>query len=82
MLRKFTAVAGMVGVLGFGGVGVAQAVPAETSTFSPTVVAQSESQDPGDNDSGGDSTGLWGLAGLAGLLGLVGLAKRGQRPRP
>jgi len=75
IVRKAVAILGLTGALTFGGAGVAHAVtydsPVPTNT---TTLAQSDTEDDGDN------TGLWGLAGLLGLVGLLGLKRRNDRP--
>ena len=74
-MRKAVAILGVTGALTFGGAAVAHATtyesPVPTTT---TTLAQSETEDDGDN------TGLWGLAGLLGLVGLLGLKRRNDRP--
>ncbi len=74
-MRKAVAILGVTGALTFGGAGVAHATtndsPVPTTT---TTLAQSDTEDDGDN------TGLWGLAGLLGLVGLLGLKRRNDRP--
>ena len=73
-MRKTITVISAIGVLLFGGAGIANATveSAPTQASNATTLADNNNN----NDQHSDNAGLWGLLGLLGLGGLVGLKRR------